>query len=127
MKAVTSTVTYAVPSWNFCNHDNLFDGDIPKMTCRFCQKSKDGSYLCLLYNQALSTEGRLINKRPECCRATVGLDQSIVEAAQPQIDPKTVIDAAITEYTKVLKQFMNQGYPLVLAEKLAKSHLTGRK
>ena len=127
MKAVTSTVTYAVPSWEFCNHDNLFDGDIPKMTCRFCQKNKDGSYMCLLYNQSLSTEGRLINKLPGCCRATAGLDHSIVEAAQPQIDPKAVIDATITEYSKVLKNLMNRGYPIAVAEKLAKAHLTGRK
>ena len=127
MKAVTSTVTYTVPSWEFCNHDNLFDGGIPKMTCRFCQKNKDGSYTCLLYNQSLSTEGRLINKLPGCCQATAGLDHSIVEAAQPQIDPKAVIDATITEYSKVLKNLMNSGYPIAIAEKLAKVRLTGRK
>lgn len=127
MKAVTSTVTYAVPSWNFCNHDNLFEGSIPKTTCRFCQKNKDGSYMCLLHNQTLSTEGRLINKRPECCRATVGLDQSIVEAARPQIDPNSIIDATIAEYSKVLKDLMNQGYPMTIAEKVAKELMTGRK
>lgn len=69
----------------------------------------------------------MINKRPECCRATVGLDQSIVEAARPQIDPNSIIDATIAEYSKVLKDLMNQGYPMTIAEKVAKELMTGRK
>lgn len=69
----------------------------------------------------------MINKLPGCCQATAGLDHSIVEAAQPQIDPKAVIDATITEYSKVLKNLMNSGYPIAIAEKLAKVRLTGRK
>lgn len=126
MKRIHSTVHYDVPSWNFCNSDNLsVDSELTGSTCKFCQGSKNG-YSCLLYNELLDTNGRLIKKLPECCKATAGF-ASVIDTPPPAptIQPKELMKQTIDLYNKTVNELMAQGYPKAIAETAAKKHILG--
>jgi hypothetical protein len=131
LKKVTTEITYKVPAWSHCNLQGNIYGQPSKDKCRFCIKEK-GHYRCALYNVVLDTsQGTLVNKTRACERATVGYN-SIVEDVEeqpvmPQVSPKTLIKTTISEYNKIRKQLISQGYPEAIAEKVASEHLLGGK
>ena len=120
MKNITSKVTYTVPHWNFCNNDYIKDGELTNKRCQFCIKTRDG-YECLLYNQELSSKGKLINKVRECCKATAGFESTIdaTVTTTPSVDPKQLMKLTIDMYTKTVKDLLSQGYPQQIAESIA--------
>ena len=132
MKRLKSTVVYTVPSWNFCNSDNLLDGEITKDTCRFCVRS-GGGHSCMLYGDALYTNGEFIKKTTACKRATAGfkaviLADNVQEPKKaPDMDPREIIKQTIELYTKTVNDLLKDGYPRQLAESLAKQHILGGK
>jgi hypothetical protein len=125
MKRVTSTVTYTVPHWNFCNEDNFDYGGTPvKATCRFCVKDKSGHH-CLLYDKSLSVNNGLIQKVPACCDATAGFKSVIEPTEVPTIEPKVLMKQTIDLYEKTVKDLMAQGYPQPIAAATAKKFVLG--
>lgn len=123
MRKISSTVTYRVPSWNFCNDDSLLQSG----TCRFCIKEKTG-HRCALYDAQLVAKNGLIEKVPACCRATAGYPSTINEPPPaPQVQPKEIIKQAIDMYTKTVNDLVKQGYPQVMAENIARKVLLGGK
>ena len=128
MRKIKSTVTYTVPSWNYCNSDNLVNGgELTTNTCRFCVKTKTG-HDCLLYNEALSVSDGYISKVRACCRATAGYPSAIDEAPPvPTIPPKQLMSQTIDLYSKTVSDLLGQGYPRALAEQVAKKYLLGEQ
>lgn len=125
MKRVTSTITYKVPNWNFCNEDNFdFDCRPVKATCRFCAKDKTGHH-CLLYDKPLSVSNGLIQKLPACVDATAGFASVIEPDEVPTLDPKDLMKQTINMYEKTVKDLMAQGYPQPIAATTAKKHVLG--
>lgn len=120
---VTTSVTYKVPAWGHCNLQANMFGKPSKDKCRFCAKEK-GYYRCALYNEVLATSGDLIKKARACEKATAGF-ASVVEDEVPQVDPKLIIKSALTEYVRVRKQLIAQGYPEAVADKVAADYLIG--
>ena len=121
MKRVKVSVSYAVPDWNFCDFES---GQL----CRFCDKTKNG-YACRLYDENLSSCNDMIYKARKCCEATAGFDAEVTveapPAPAPTIDPKVIMSETIKIYTKALNELLTQGYPRLLAEKLAKQSVLG--
>ena len=127
MKRIKSTVSYSVPSWNFCNEDKFdYGATLVKATCRFCVKDKSG-HRCLLYDEALSVKGNLINKVPACVDATAGFKSVIEPAEVPTIEPKVLMKQTIELYDKTVKDLMAQGYPQPIATATAKTYVLGGK
>lgn len=130
LKKVTTKVTYRVPDWEYCNlmqRGTL--GKPSKELCRFCVKER-GGYRCALYNEALNvTMGTMPLKAHSCERAVAGFNSVAMDVEQQpstEVDPKKLISLTINEYIKTYNKFLSDGYPAVLAEKLAKASLTGR-
>ncbi len=127
MRRVKSKITYSVPSLNFCNSDALtLGGGLSSATCKFCIADKSG-VRCVLSEEQLKTQGRLIYKTDECCRASAGFE-SVIEEQQmqaPTIEPKTLMKQTIELYTKTVSDLVNQGYPRPIAEQAAKKHILG--
>lgn len=130
MKRIKSNVTYLVPSWNYCNSDNLVGGDITKEKCRFCVKDGNG-YECLLHGASLTTQGEYIYKTNTCKRATCGDRATIVsehvEPQRPAVQPKELMKQTIELYVSTMNGLLNDGYPRPLAENLAKQFILGGK
>lgn len=131
LKKVTTNVTYRVPAWNYCNMQGNAFGKPSKEKCRFCVK--DGAHhRCALYNEVLDvTEGILLKKTRDCAKAVAGF-RSIVEDVEetteaPIVDSKLIVKTTIQEYNKVRKQLISQGYPEVIADKVAYEYMTGGK
>lgn len=131
VKKVTTEITYRVPAWGHCNLQGNILGQPSKEKCRFCVKEK-GHYLCALYNEVLETsQGTLVNKARCCERATAGFNSVVVDVEEQApaltVDPKMLIKTTITEYNKLRKQLIAQGYPETIAEKVASEYLLGGK
>jgi hypothetical protein len=128
MKKITSTVSYIVPNWNFCNIDKFdFDTTVPKETCGFCVKTR-GGYRCALHDESLSVNDGLISKTRQCCRATAGFGVTVDAVPQtPTVSPKEIIKQTIELYSSTVNELVKQGYPQSMAESIAKKHLTGGK
>jgi hypothetical protein len=125
MKRIHSTVHYDVPSWNFCNSDNLsIDSELTGGMCKFCHKTKDG-HKCLLYDEDLSTKGRLVSKTQGCCKTTAGFTSVIDTQPAPTIQPKELMKQTIKLYAKTVNDLMAQGYPKAIAETVAMKHILG--
>lgn len=126
MKKITSTVSYKVPDWNFCNMNKFdFDATMSKEVCRFCVKTKQGPQ-CVLYNKSLSVRGELISKTEACCKASAGYSSTInSEPDVPTIPPKDLMKQTIDLYTKTVNELIRQGYPRAIADTVAKKHVIG--
>lgn len=126
MKRIKSTVSYTVPSWNFCNSDNLtFSNEMTDKVCRFCVKDKAGAH-CMLYDKPLAIKDGLIYKVRECCKATAGFESVIDEAPPaPTIPPKDIMKQTIELYSKTMNDLIAQGYPRPMAELAAKKYILG--
>ena len=74
-----------------------------------------------------TSNGAYVDKTRACQRATAGYASVVEEEEVPQVEPKKLIKSTIAEYNKVRKQLINQGYPDVMAEKLAAEYLIGGK
>lgn len=132
LKSVKTNITYKVPSWNFCNCMSQRKLGQPDGTmCRFCIK-EGKKYRCALYNMPLAVEeGIMIEKAYDCKRATAGF-KSVVEDVEdtesvPTVNPKLIVKATLDEYIKIRKQLIGQGYPEVVADKVAREYLIGGK
>ena len=70
----------------------------------------------------------MINKVDACCRTTAGFTSDIhaVPAPEPKVDPKQLIKMTIETYTKTVDDLLNQGYPKVMADKVAKQYMLGK-
>lgn len=119
MHSISTSVTYKVPDWNYCNIKGTKD------KCRFCIKSGKG-HVCVLHNMPLASEGTLVIKERDCIRASAGY-KSVVEDTEVNIDPKTVMKMTMQEYRKIYNKLLAQGYPDVMADKLAQQSLLGGK
>lgn len=126
MKKITSTVSYRVPDWNFCNMNKFdFDATMSKETCRFCVKTRQGPQ-CLLYNEDLSVKGEMISKTKACCRASAGYSSTIESDPDlPTVNPKELMRQTIDLYTKTVNGLISQGYPRAIADMVAKNHVIG--
>lgn len=124
MKLIKTTITYKVPSWEYCNHEKMFKPS--KDTCRFCVPTGK-NYTCALHNMPLSTvDNLLIEKTHQCIRATAGFSgpvEDVVPEPHFSIDPSLIMKVAINGYTKVYKDLVSQGYPAALAEEAAKKYM----
>ena len=127
LKKVTTTVTYKVPAWEYCNLQAGYDRPSKEM-CRFCVKDRTG-YRCTLYNTTLDVRDTALALKNEECRRAVAGYESIVEDADyatgPDIDPKDIIKATLAEYNKVYKKLLADGYPEFMVNKLAQKHVIG--
>lgn len=120
MRKVKQTLTYKVPSWNFCNSDkNLKVG---KETCRFCVKTKFG-YICTLYDTQLSESFGAVDKCYQCIQTTAGFKMDIEEPEIPTVDPKLIMRETLTIYKKTLDSLISQGYPRAMAETIATKYV----
>lgn len=130
MIKIKATVTYKVPEWSYCNHIAGLT-KVSKETCRFCVKTGKGNYSCALHNMPLSVEqGYVVSKCPQCVKAGLSRHAEVTEEtgnATANINPKDVIKATVTEYRKAYKSMIAQGYPDVVADKLAQKVLLGGK
>lgn len=126
LKKITTEITYKVPAWEYCNHQATILGQPSKDKCRFCVKEKD-HYRCALYNEILTSEGALISKSRCCQKAMAGFKSKVVDADDmaPSVDPRLIVKTTISEYNKIRKQLISQGYPETIAEKVAKETLLG--
>ena len=128
MKRISSSVSYTVPHWDFCNVDKFdLGGGVSKQTCQFCSKTKTG-YTCLLYNTPLSSKNDLISKTVRCCEATAGIKADIIAdnvSSVPVVPPKELIKQSLELYTKTVNDLINQGYPKTIAETTAKKYVLG--
>lgn len=126
MIKIKTDVTYKVPEWGYCNHIAGLT-KVSKDTCRFCVKTGKGCYSCALHNMPLETEqGNVVNKCPQCIKAG-NSKRAVVEEDTIQVSPKEVMKATLAEYRKVYKNLLDQGYPDVVADKLAQKVLLGGK
>lgn len=126
LKQVTTNITYRVSDWHYCNLTAN-----PKERCRFCVKDRNG-YRCALYNMPLSTEETVyVVKTSDCKRALAGFKSVVKDVAEqeaePQIDIRLVMKAAIDEYTKSRDRLLSQGYPAAIADKVAREFALGGK
>lgn len=126
MKKVTSTISYRVPDWNFCNVNKFdFDATMSKELCRFCVKTKDGP-TCILYNEDLSVKGGMISKTRACCMASAGYSSTVnSEPTVPVVKPKDIIKHTLETYLKTVESLVKDGYPRNLASTIAKKHTLG--
>lgn len=120
MRKVKQTITYKVPSWNFCNSDKT--SKIGKETCRFCVKTKFG-YICTLYDTQLAESHGAVSKCYQCIEHTAGFTVEISEPEIPAVDPKFIMSETLAIYKKTLDTLLGQGYPRVMAEKLATKYV----
>lgn len=121
MIKVKTTVTYRVPDWNYCNCSRM--GRVTKETCRFCTKVGK-QYVCTLHNIPLSvSDGIRIEKTEECRRACAGFRSEVADEPPVKVNPKDLMKATLTEYRKVYKQLIAEGYPEALADKFAQKAL----
>ena len=131
LKKVTTQITYRVPAGHHCNLN--LHGSLTKKSaelCRFCVKDKHG-YRCALYNMPLTVEQTVLPLRTEdCVKASLGFNsvvQDVPDNSLPEVDPKLIIKTTITEYNKLRKKFISQGYPEAIADKVAQEALLGGK
>lgn len=128
LNKVTTKITYKVPAWCHCNLQGNIFGQPSKDKCRFCINER-GYHRCALYNEVLGTEqGTLINKCPRCKKASAGFDIPVEEEeveSAPIVDPKKLMKYTLAEYNKARRQLISQGYPEVIADKLAQEYVLG--
>ena len=120
MRKVKQTLTYKVPSWNFCNSDKTLK--IGKETCRFCVKTRLG-YICTLYEENLSESHGAVSKCPQCIELTAGFTVDISEPETPTVDPRFIMRETLTIYKKTLNDLISQGYPRQMAESIATKYV----
>lgn len=119
MRKIKQSITYTVPSWNFCNKDEFQqNGRYSKELCRFCIKSKDG-HRCLLYDKALAADPNFVHKTADCINASAGFKTEVTESIPPVVVPKLIVRETIKSYKKTVKELMAQKYPRNIAETLA--------
>lgn len=129
LKKVTTSITYRVPAWEFCNLNSHKIGVPSSEKCRFCIKEKD-YHRCALYNAVLNNEnGAYVVKTADCKRAVAGF-RSVVEYIAPEpvgpnVPPKQLMKQTIKEYVKYKKQLLAQGYPVAIADKFAQEYVLG--
>ena len=124
MKKVTSTISYRVPNWNFCNVNKFdYDATMSKELCRFCIKTRYG-HQCLLYDKTLSVKGELVSKTEACCRASAGYSSTInTEPDLPTVNPRDLMKQTIDMYNKTVEGLIRKGYPRAVANTVAKKHI----
>ena len=124
MRKVKQTITYKVPSWNFCNLDVFTtNGRFSKETCRFCIKSKEG-YRCALYDEVLHSDPSFVHKTKRCIDVTAGFAAEELPDVLT-VDPKVIIAETLKQYKKIYGDLLKQGYPVGMAETVATKAMLG--
>lgn len=127
MRKIKQEINYSVPSWNFCNKDEVQpDGRYSKELCRFCIKTKNG-HRCMLYDELLTTDPNFVHKTKGCINASAGFHTEVTEIVPPVAVPKLMMRETIKSYNKAVNDLMAQGYPRDLANKLAEQHILNKK
>lgn len=128
MRRRKATITFKVPSWNYCNHQNLLNVAKPeKTTCRFCIQWKH-TCTCVLTNKQLMKDGELIHKTRSCIIATCGFGDATEiceEPVKPAVDPKMIAKVVLDEYRNTYKGLIDEGYSAVVADKVAREVVLG--
>lgn len=124
MIKIKANVEYKVPDWGYCNHSAGLTR-ISKERCRFCVETKKGVFSCALHNMPLEAEqGYVAVKCSQCVKNGLTRRAEVVDE-EVQINPQDIIKATLSEYRKVYKQLLAQGYPESIADKLAQKVLLG--
>ena len=119
MRKVKQTITYRVPSWNFCNSDKT--SRITSDTCRFCVKTRAG-YICTLHDTHLESSNGAVSKAYQCRQLTAGF--TVDEPPElPAVDPKFIMRETLATYKKTLNGLIGQGYPRTMAETIATKYV----
>lgn len=131
LKKVTTNITYRVPAGHYCNLMAKGTLGTPSADlCRFCVKDKHG-YRCALYNMPLDVSQAVLPlKTDDCIRALAGFKsvvEDVTDDSTPAVDPKLLMKTTLTEYIKLRKKLIGQGYPEAIAEKVAQEALLGGK
>ena len=118
MRKIKQTITYTVPSWNFCTLDVFTaNGRFSKETCRFCIKSKEG-YKCALYDENLHSDPTFVHKCKRCVDASAGFAAAELPDTV-SVDPKTIIAETLKQYKRIKDDLLKQGFPATMADSLA--------
>ena len=128
MKRRKANVTFKVPSWNYCNHQNLLNPTkAERTTCRFCVQGKH-TCTCVLTNEQLFSDGTMITKTNNCVLATCGFTDAtdIVDMPdKPVVDSKLIAKVVIDEYRATYKGMIDEGYSAIVADKVAREVVLG--
>ena len=125
MKKLKSTISYYVPSWDFCNKDVGLLNDVSNTLCRFCTKVR-GKYVCLLHDETLDVESGLVCKATACNKKSAAeIDIAPHSAPTPIVPPQELIKQTLNIYTQTVRDLVKQGYPQQIAENVARKNLTG--
>ena len=127
MKKIETTVTYKVSDGFYCNlRQEAWKNFPPEQRCRFCTQVTKNNFVCVLHNIPLVVEeGCLIRKAPQCMKNMAYKSQTVPEPEEAtKVNPKDLIKWALDEYMKTYNQLVKDGYPEVLAAKLAKEAVT---
>lgn len=120
------TVTFKVPAWPLCNHDGTgWSGKTQKDLCRFCRKTPQG-YICTLFNKGLAPSAdnpKHVNKCSECYEMSLTCKGTSQEPELPEVDPKELVATTLSEFTHVVRELENKGYPRRIAEATATKYL----
>lgn len=126
MRKVKLNVVTKVPGWHFCNNDEIVTSVTPSQEkCKFCKKVK-GGYMCILYDEYLTSSPTLVDKSPRCIEAATQGSAEVTDSSL-SVDPKLIIKESIDGYIKHVNDLMKQGYPQVLAETVARKYMLGEK
>ena len=97
---------------------------MPKEKWGFYLETKKGVQTCPLYNVPLHTEeGYVAVKCPKCVKAGFVHREEIVDEPEVKVNPQDVIKLTLSEYRKIYKQLIAEGYPEAMADTLAQKAL----
>jgi hypothetical protein len=116
MKRLTTKVTYKVPIGPYCNH--TMQKSTPLTRCRFCTDLGKYGFTCVLHNEQLAVLGGKLISKCEACFSQQG-----IVSDTPTVEPKEIIKFAISEYRRIYKELVKQGFPEPIADKIAQEEV----
>lgn len=128
MRKITTTLTYRVEAGPYCNLYKFGSATPdPKNVCRFCVKNNQGGYTCAMYNELLSSQGKVVEKLSKCSLAMCkGKDEveDLASVAATFVDPKKMIADIIKQYQITVDSLVGQGFPADIAADAARQMMT---
>ena len=124
LRKCKAEVTYQCPNWDLCNEMQYSGMRAGKNTCRFCSK-RGKSARCLLHDEVLTVnEDGSVKKCRKCTGHTSGLisqkvTSDLTASSSPKIDVKQLVKVTADNMQKMMKQLLNEGYPIEMAMKAA--------
>lgn len=122
MRKVNMELTVYLPGWNLCNLDSTPNS---KGLCPFCNKDRHGHF-CSMYMERLDKTDTLVYKTSRCVKATAyrtgeATHEPIEDVAV--VPPQKLMKMALDEYDKQTKALMKQGYPVAIAQQVAREYV----